>query len=83
VLKYTGGDIEALHSALLSAGFMPGITLAPSGNPRRNDGTGNGNMGSGGSGLEGCLLIAVTEKRTKAEIDAYVAVGADSISARI
>ena len=54
VLKYTGEKVEELLTAMLNAGFMPGIDLTSS------------------LELDNCLLIAVTEKRTKAEIDAYV-----------
>jgi glycine dehydrogenase subunit 1 len=53
-VRYKGGKMEAMTSAMLQAGFMPGIDLAPV------------------AGLDNCLLIAVTEKRTRAEIDAYV-----------
>ena len=62
-LRYTGGDLGAFISGMTKAGFMPGIDLG-----------GKYGLGADPAGAaKGCILIAVTEKRTKAEIDAYVA----------
>lgn len=50
------GDAVKFRQTMVEAGFLPGIVLAEPANP----------------GLADCLLIAVTEKRTKAEMDAFV-----------
>ena len=49
---------ETIIERMLDDGFLAGVALAPGESP---------------SGFEGGLLVAVTERRTKAEIDAYAA----------
>jgi glycine dehydrogenase subunit 1 len=49
---------EVLVERLIEDGFLAGVPIGD---------------GMEGSGSEGGLLVAVTERRTRAEIDAYVA----------
>ena len=62
-LRYKGKDLGNFIKEMTRAGFMPGIDLAACGDCDCSDCCREGD----------CVLIAVTEKRTKAEIDAYVA----------
>ena len=57
VLKYNGKNLSNFKETMIKSGFLPGIEL--------------GHLGYSPE-LKDCILISVTEKRTKEEIDAYV-----------
>jgi glycine dehydrogenase subunit 1 len=53
-LRYVG-DVVAMHTAMLSRGYLAGVDL-----------------GTVDPGMDGLVLFAVTERRTRAEMDAFV-----------
>jgi len=68
-----------LVDALVPRGFLAGVPLGWAAPFMTGGGAGAGEAPAGRAALDDVLLLAVTEKRTRAEIDAFVGAVAEVI----